>query len=75
MSPAPAAPKIASMSAWLRTSPSEWPRGPLPNGTSTPASTSGRPVDEAVEIVAAADARAEAKVPPGGVRDLREWSL
>src|SRR5262245_44572690 len=39
MSARPAAPRIASMSAWVTTSPSEWPERPLP-GSSTPPSTS-----------------------------------
>src|SRR4029453_15540168 len=39
MSARPAAPRTASMSAWVTTSPSEWPARPGP-GSSTPPSTS-----------------------------------
>ena len=37
------APVMASIKAWMTTSASEWPTGPLPWGIGTLASTSGRP--------------------------------
>src|SRR5215210_2581028 len=43
MSPIPAAPSTASMSAWAITSPSEWPASPRSDSTSTPPRTSGTP--------------------------------
>src|SRR4051812_27946061 len=43
MSPSPAAPRIASMSAWVSTSPSECPARPRGCSNPTPASTSGTP--------------------------------
>ena len=43
MSPLPAAPSIASISAWAITSPSECPASPGSPGKSTPARTSGIP--------------------------------
>src|SRR5262249_11098202 len=43
MSPRPAAPRSASMSACAITSPSEWPARPRSNSTSTPPSTRGTP--------------------------------
>src|SRR5579862_8756001 len=43
MSPSPAAPRIASMSAWTTTSPSECPASPRGCSSSTPPSTSGTP--------------------------------
>src|SRR5205085_217276 len=43
MSPRPAAPSNASMSAWVTTSPSECPARPRGEGIATPPSTSGTP--------------------------------
>ena len=43
MSPRPAAPRIASVTAWQTTSASEWPSAPRSDGIVTPPSISGRP--------------------------------
>ena len=42
-SPSPAAPSIASATAWATTSASLWPARPAAPGTVTPPRTSGRP--------------------------------
>src|SRR5580765_6489275 len=47
MSPRPAAPSTASMSACASTSPSEWPARPRGWSSSTPPSTSGTPASSA----------------------------
>src|SRR5690348_10922796 len=47
MSPSPAAPSTASMSACASTSPSEWPANPRGWSSSTPPSTSGTPAASA----------------------------
>src|SRR5438046_4613480 len=47
MSPSPAAPSTASITACAITSPSECPASPRPNGISTPPSTSGTPSSRA----------------------------
>src|SRR5215213_984810 len=44
MSSSPAAPSRASVTAWARTSASEWPARALSKGISTPPRTSPRPV-------------------------------
>src|SRR5205823_3648136 len=47
MSSSPAAPSKASVSAWARTSPSEWPASPRGCSIRTPPSTSGTPSSRA----------------------------
>jgi hypothetical protein len=49
MSPSPAAPSSASMTAWVRTSASEWPASPRSCSMRTPPRTSARPASSRCE--------------------------
>ena len=56
MSPAQAAPSMASVAAWHTTSASEWPSAPRSDGIVDAAEDQRPALDEPVEIVASADA-------------------
>ncbi len=75
ISPAPSAPRIASVSAWRTTSASLWPVRPLSCGMRTPPSHSASPGREGVDVEAEADARGSAgRLRRGGNRPRRSAS-
>ena len=64
MSPRPAAPRIASVTAWQATSASEWPSAPRVERDRHAADDQRPPVDQPVQVVAGADAPSRRRAPP-----------
>ena len=73
MSSRPAAPSSASMTAWVRTSASEWPSRPCSYGSVTPPRISGRPATSLCESQPMPVRTARAHDGPIGSRVTARW--